>query len=87
MILSTTASNVPVLKKRDGRSQSFTDSKIKRYLINLAAKGQRLNAVNINKIIERLQSTMSMSMTTNLTLDDFVTFFTSTLSCMGRLLH
>ena len=30
---------------------------------------------------------ISISMTTNLILDDFVTFFTSTLSYMGRLLH
>jgi len=64
MILTSSTSNMPVLKKRDGRSQSFADSKIKRYLSNLASKTPRLNAVDINKIIERLQSTMSMNMTT-----------------------
>ena len=64
MLLSSAPLKTPVLKKRDGRSQTYTDCKIKRYLSNLASKAPRLNAVNIDKIVSRLQSTMSMSMTT-----------------------
>ena len=63
-MFQTSKNSVPILKKRDGRTESYTGSKIKRYLSNLASKAPRLAAIDVDKIVGRLASTMSMSMST-----------------------
>ena len=63
-MFETSKNSIPVLQKRDGRSESYTGSKIKRYLTNLASRAPRLTAIDVDKIVGRLASTMSMSMST-----------------------
>lgn len=64
MLQTKPKSNYPELKKRDGRTQTYASSKIRQYLTNLMSEPPRLGNITVNKIADRLQSTMSPSMST-----------------------